>query len=246
MTWNTETSHLKRWGSRHSWGICPAQSTRIAAKLSCSHCLWLLFSSLLVIHQTLSSGHSVFFLTLSYPLSSFYLSWACCFPLRPVPSHPPFQTQASCIWGLLVSLLLVSGLLLCSLFLFFFGDLPFFCLCLLFCFEIMKKKKRRFPCNSGVFQQGCSYSWYRQRVSGNSKDVLLVSPPPPPRSFFQNHSQFVIFSGFSLLSSISTLFFLFRFFGLIIFVAPFLPSFLLRSFQPVSCHPLLQSTLLSF
>ena len=31
-----------------------------------------------------------------------------------------------------------------------------------------------------------------------------------------------------------------------IFVAPFLSSFLLLSFQPLSCHPLLQSTLLSF
>ena len=39
--------------------------------------------------------------------------------------------------------------------------------------------------------------------------------------------------------------FSFCFFGSI-FVAPFRSSFLLLSFQPVSCHPLLQSTLLSF
>ena len=28
---NTETSHLKRWWFRQSWGICPAQSPRITA-----------------------------------------------------------------------------------------------------------------------------------------------------------------------------------------------------------------------
>ena len=32
----------------------------------------------------------------------------------------------------------------------------------------------------------------------------------------------------------------------VFFLAPLHSSFLLRSFQPVSCHPLLQSTLLSF
>ena len=185
MTWNTETSHLKRWGSRHSWGICPAQSTRIAAKLSCSHCLWLLFSSLLVIHQTLSSGHSVFFLTLSYPLSSFYLSWACCFHLRPVPSHPPFQTQASCIWGLLVSLLLVSGLLLCSLFLFFFGDLPFFCLCLLFCFESKIKKNAVFPAILVFFNRGALIADTDKGFLAIRKMFCSFSPPPPQDPFFK-------------------------------------------------------------
>ena len=163
----------------------------------------------------------------------------------------PFQTQVSCIWGLLVSLLFVSWLLLCFLFLFFLVDLPFFCLCLLFCFEI-RTTNAVFPAILGFFfQKGCYYRWYRQRVSGNSRDVLLVFPAP--KALFQNHSRFVIFSCFFFClpfqhcffsSTPFEILFLERFFGFI-FVAPFLSSFLLRSFQPVSCHPLLQSTLLS-
>ena len=82
----------------------------------------------------------------------------------------------------MVSLLLVSWLLLRSLFLFFW--LIFF----LFVSVVLLwdyDNKRRFPCNSGFFffQKGCYYSWYRQRVSGNSRDVLLVSPPPPQALF---------------------------------------------------------------
>ena len=127
-------------------------------------------------------------------------------------------------------------------------------MCLLFCFEILTTNAV-FPAIL-VFFKGVLLSLIQKRVSGNSRDVLLVFPPQSP--FFQKHSRFVISLVFFFSSvfpfNIPYLFFpstpfeiilSFCFFGSI-FVAPFLSSFLLLSFQPVSCHPLLQSTLLSF
>ena len=79
----------------------------------------------------------------------------------------------------------------------------------------------------------------------------------PPKALFQEHSRFVIFSSLFFFfclpfrhsmffsSTPFEIIFSFGFFGSI-FVAPFLSSFLLLSFQPVSCHPLLQSTFLAF
>ena len=81
-----------------------------------------------------------------------------------------------------------------------------------------------------------------------------------PRLFFQNHSRFVVLAYFCFFFCLpfqhSKVFFLrvmsptleltlsFCFSG-VLFLAPLHSSFLLRSFQPVSSHPLLQSTLLS-
>ena len=79
-----------------------------------------------------------------------------------------------------------------------------------------------------------------------------------PRLFFQNHSRFVILVYFCFFFCLplqhSKVLFMnptfeltlsFCFSG-VLFLAPLHFSFLLRSFQPVSCHPLLQCTLLSF
>ena len=109
--------------------------------------------------------------------------------------------------------------------------------------------KRRFPCN----KRGASIADTNKGFPAIREMFCLFSPPPPRPLFkttlgwsfslvffFCHPFQHCFFS-----STPFEILFLFRFFGLI-FVAPFLSSFLLRSFQPVSCHPLLQSTLLSF
>ena len=83
--------------------------------------------------------------------------------------------------------------------------------------------------------------------------MLVISPQSP---FFKNTLglpfSLVFFSSvfpFNIPCFFSStpfeVIFSFCFFGSM-FVAPFLSSFLLLSFQPVSCHLLLQSTLLSF
>ena len=175
----------------------------------------------------------------------------CCVPLRPFPSHllskPNFLAfRASWFFC-------CCCLDCCFVVYLFFGWFSFFCLCLLFGFEIMTTNAN-FTAILGFFKRWYCL-WYRKRVSGNSTDVLLVFSPQSP--LFKN-TRGLSFSLVSfLLSSISTfqglvfvnptfeLTLSFRFSGFV-FRAPLLSSFLLRSFQPISCHPLLQSTLFSF
>ena len=100
-----------------------------------------------------------------------------------------------------------------------------------------------FPAILGFFKR-VLYSWYRQRVSGNSRDVLLVSPPPPPQGPFSKPLSVCHFLLFFLLSSISTLFFFINPFWDIILVSflwfylccPF-PFFVSASFLPTSFLP---------
>ena len=127
-------------------------------------------------------------LTLSYPLSSsFYLSWVLLLSFQASSIASPFQPNflafgASwflCCWCLDCCCVFISVFWLIFLFL-------FVSVVLLWDYD----NKCRFPCNSGfVFQKGCYYSWYRERVSGNSRDVLLVFFVFFPKAlFFQNHS----------------------------------------------------------
>ena len=92
----------------------------------------------------------------------------------------------------------------------------------------------------GFSKKGCYYSWYRQRVSGNSRDVLLVSPPP--KALFQNYSQFVIFLFFSSVFHFNIVFchqpllrYYYRFVSLVLSLLPL--SFLRFCFIPSHQFP---------
>ena len=56
------------------------------------------------------------------------------------------------------------------------------------------------------FSRGCCYQCDRKRVSGNSRNVVLLFSLSPPKPFFQKHSWFFYFllSFLFLLSSLST------------------------------------------
>ena len=183
-----------------------------------------------------------FFLTLSYPLSSFYLSWVCCFPLRPVPSHPPFQTQVSCIWGLLVSLLLVSWLLF-SLFLFFWLIFLFLFVSVVLLWDY--DNKRRFPCNSGFFfKRGASIADTDKGFPAIREMFCLFSPPLPQGPYSKPLSvcHFILF--FSSVFHFNIVFFINPFWDIILvsflwldhLCCPF-PFFVSASFLPTSFLP---------
>ena len=134
---------------------------------------------------------------------------------------------------------------------FFFDSFCFFSLSLLFCFEIMTTNAVFLAIGGGCFQKGVIICDTEKGFPAIREMFCSCFPPKP---FFQKHS--VCHFSFSsvipfnipcfLSSSISfQIIFSLCFVGSI-FVAPLLSSFLLLAFQPVSCHPLLQSTLVSF
>ena len=125
-------------------------------------------------------------LTLSYPLSSsFYLSWVCCFPLRPVPSHLLSKPKFLLLGPLglsVVAVLIVVVLFNCVL-----VDFPFLCLCLLFCFEIMTTNAV-FPAILWFFKRVLlsmrQKKGFRQFERCFAPFFPFPFPPPPPKPFF--------------------------------------------------------------
>ena len=246
-----------------------------------------------------------FFLTLSYPLSSFYLSWVCGF------RQGPYSKRLSVCHFILFFLLSSISTLF-----FFFFIIPFWDiilvsflwldhLCCPFPFFVSFVPSNQFP--AIPFSNPPCFHFRSFRSSILPLCTLLFSGLAfpsflfvlvfvwfsshccchlffitgscifcfsfccfwlckcgegcfgfSPRLFFQNHSRFVILAYFCFFfclplqhSKVSFMNPTFELtlplcFSGVLFFAPLHSSFLLRSFQPVSSHPLLQSTLLSF